>query len=45
MHELGLFTHEEMVAAFERAGLAVERLDRTLRTRGLYVGVSADAAL
>ena len=37
-HELGLFTREQMERAFQRAGLKVERIERTLRTRGIYVG-------
>ena len=38
VHELGLFTPSAMEAAFRRAGHAVERVDRALRTRGIYVG-------
>lgn len=38
-HELGLFTQAEMEGAFARAGLRVERMDKALRTRGIYVGV------
>ncbi|MGH7445510.1 MAG: class I SAM-dependent methyltransferase [Longimicrobiales bacterium] len=37
-HALGLFTQDEMEAAFENAGLTVQRLPEVLRTRGLYVG-------
>lgn len=37
-HELGLFTREEMERAFREAALDVERIERTLRTRGIYVG-------
>lgn len=37
VHELGLFTQEEMTAAFAAAGLTVERRPEALRTRGLYV--------
>lgn len=39
-HELGLFTVEQMTAAFERAGLGVERIERSLRTRGIYIGTA-----
>lgn len=42
VHELGLFTQGEMEAAFQRAGLTVERLPEALRTRGMYVGTPAD---
>ncbi len=40
IHELGLFTCEEMMRAFEQAGLRVERMERSLRMRGIYVGTS-----
>jgi SAM-dependent methyltransferase len=38
VHELRLFTQDEMEAAFAAAGLKVERKPEVLRTRGLYVG-------
>jgi dTDP-3-amino-3,4,6-trideoxy-alpha-D-glucopyranose N,N-dimethyltransferase len=37
-HDLGLFTQGQMESAFGQAGLAVERLPKMLRTRGVYVG-------
>jgi len=37
-HELGLFTQDQIELAFAQAGLAVERLPKVLRTRGIYVG-------
>ncbi|MEM7414405.1 MAG: class I SAM-dependent methyltransferase [Gemmatimonadota bacterium] len=38
-HELGLFTEDQMRAALRDAGFDVERIERALRTRGVYVGV------
>jgi hypothetical protein len=38
VHELGLFTQQEMEAAFTSAGLLVDRKPEALRTRGVYVG-------
>ncbi len=38
VHELGLFTQNQMEAAFGAAGLTVERKPEALRTRGLYIG-------
>lgn len=38
VHRLRLFTQGEVEAAFNAAGLAVERKPKVLRTRGLYIG-------
>jgi dTDP-3-amino-3,6-dideoxy-alpha-D-glucopyranose N,N-dimethyltransferase/dTDP-3-amino-3,4,6-trideoxy-alpha-D-glucopyranose N,N-dimethyltransferase len=38
VHQLGLFTRQQMEAAFGEAGLTIERKPEALRTRGLYVG-------
>jgi SAM-dependent methyltransferase len=38
VHELGLFTQEQMEKAFMAAGLTVERREKALRTRGIYIG-------
>ena len=42
-HEMRLFSDDEYRAAFERAGLAVERLEPGLTGRGLYVGRPSSA--
>jgi ubiquinone/menaquinone biosynthesis C-methylase UbiE len=42
-HELGLFTHEEYLAAFRDAGLAPEHDPIGIRRRGLYLGRSTSA--
>lgn len=44
VHELGLFTQGQMEAAFEAAGMTVERRPEALRTRGIYVGRPVETA-
>jgi SAM-dependent methyltransferase len=41
-HELGLFTHEQYVAAFEACAMEVRHDDKGLDGRGLYVGIGRD---
>lgn len=42
LHEIGLFTHEEYIKAFETAGLQVAHDAAGLIGRGLYIGVKAN---
>ena len=37
VHELGLFTQDQMESALRAVGLSVERIPRVLRTRGIYL--------
>ena len=37
-HEMGWFTHDEYISAFEKAGLAVEHDQHGLSGRGMYFG-------
>jgi ubiquinone/menaquinone biosynthesis C-methylase UbiE len=39
-HEIGLFTHEQYLEAFRKAGLAVEHDPQGLFGRGMYIGTS-----
>ena len=45
IHELGLFTQEQMEAAFESAGLSPTLVPGEPRKRGLYVARKAGDAL
>ncbi|MBC8453294.1 MAG: class I SAM-dependent methyltransferase [Chloroflexi bacterium] len=37
-HEMGWFTHDEYINAFEKASLQVEHLEESLTGRGIYIG-------
>lgn len=37
-HEMGWFTHDEYLSAFEKAGLTTEHVEEGLTARGLYLG-------
>jgi SAM-dependent methyltransferase len=39
VHEMGMFTHDQYVEAFNLAGLKVERLEEGLMGRGVYVAI------
>jgi hypothetical protein len=41
LHELGLYTHEEYLAAFEACGLDIRYEKDGLIGRGVYVGIHA----
>jgi hypothetical protein len=40
-HELGLFTHEEYLEAFRKAGLEIIHDPEGLDGRGLYIGLKS----
>ncbi len=44
VHELGLFTHEQYLAAFEQAGMEVEYDATGFFGRGLYIGMKSSTA-
>lgn len=44
-HELGMFAHDDYVAAFESADLVVEHDGDGLMGRGLYIGAAPEQAL
>ncbi len=41
VHELGLFTNQELMTTFRAAGLAPEYDPKGLANRGLYVAIAA----
>ncbi len=41
-HELGLFSHEQYLAAFRTVGLEIEYDEEGLMGRGLYIGIQPD---
>jgi hypothetical protein len=44
LHEFGLFTHEEYMDAFRKAGLNVSHEPEGVDGRGLYIGVKPIAS-
>ena len=44
VHELGLFTHEQYLGAFEHAGMRVEYDAAGFFGRGLYIGTKSSTA-
>ena len=44
-HKLGLFTHDEYLAAFRDCGLKVAHYSKGLMGRELYVGMKSDGSV